>query len=153
MGVGIAVTAIVNRPVARAPLEQTAEIEDAGALLVQVKLTGKGELVALGHEFVAAAICALVLVPEVLAIPGRRAVGENDAGIGDTLGACVALEVARDLVAQRLAALVGGGRDSRRASCRCDAARIEMVDGHGVCPLSGKRVKRARSDAVRTVGH
>ena len=138
MRMGVSVARIVNRPVARLVLEQPAEIEHAGALLVEIEFPGKRELVALGHEFGAAGIRARCLVPETRAVPGGRVLGKYEARVGDALGVGVALEVARGLVAQGLARLIGGGCDSRRAARRGDAACVEVVDGHGVCLLSGK---------------
>ena len=121
---GITVARIMYCPIAGLVFEQVAEIENAGALLVQVELAGKGELIALGHEFVAAVICAPCLVPETLTVPGGRTFGKDDTGIGDALGARVALELARGLVAQCLAALVGGRRDGRRSARGGDASGV-----------------------------
>ena len=141
MGVWIAVAAIVNRPVARLVLEQPTEIENAGALLVQIELTGKSELIALGNELGAAGMGARRLVPEALAVPFGRSVGECEARVGYALLASVAFEVARGLISECLAALVCGGRDGGRTARGRYAASVEVVDGHGVCLLSGKRTK------------
>ena len=123
------------RPIAGAVLEQTAEIEHAGALLVEIEFPRERELIALGHELIAAAMGALGLVPEALTVPGRRTLGKDDTGIGDALGARIALELARGLVAQCLAGLVGSRRDGRRSARRGNAPCVEVVDGHVVCLL------------------
>ena len=85
-------------PVAGPVIEQAAEIEDTGPLAVQVELVRQGELVALRDEFIAPGVYALGLVPDGLAVEGGYATGKDDAGIGDALGAGIALELACGLV-------------------------------------------------------